>query len=446
MLSIELHSVTPIFFIVTDPSLFPVHSLMPLGVELLVEAVKTVNVTLSLGRDGAELESNLAINDTLAESDQAGDTNVLEGVLNTRNEVRNELGDGSTVEDGARDTLSNKEVVALGEVAGGTGVGSLGVVGVGRANTSLLVRHGVDGAHTSVGLDELTLARDVRLTGRLGGTGKETSHHDGAGTKGETLDNVANVLDTTVSDARNTEAGSERGDAVDGSSLGAADSHDLLGDAGGARAHTDSETVNTSSDEASSLLASDNVATDNIEAGVGLLDVLDHLDLVHGVTLGGVEDDDVETGIDELLKTGLVVGAGADGGSGNQLLGLGELGGKGVVQVLHQVGARDERNEVTAVVDDGELALLGLLQDGVGLAELNTGLSGDELGRHDLADRVSQVVVELDVTGSDDTEELGAKLAGLCKFVLAVLFLNRAQTKHGIVCIFQIPKYFSTTD
>ena len=415
-------AVTPIFFIVTDPSLLFIHGLNPLSVELLVEAVETVNVTLSLGRDGTELESNLAINDTLAESDQAGDTNVLKGVLNTRNEVRNKLGDGSTVEDGTRDTLSNKEVVALREVAGGTGVGSLGVVGVGRANTGLLVRHGIDGAHTSVGLDELTLARDVRLTRRLGGAGKETSHHDGAGTKGKTLDNVANVLDTTVSNAGNTEAGSERGNAVDGSSLGTADGHDLLSDAGRARAHTDSETINTGGDETSGLLTGDDVSTNDIDVGVGLLDVLDHLDLVHRVTLGRVEDDNVETSIDELLETGLVVGAGTDGGSGNQLLGLGELGGKGVVQVLHQVGARDERDEVAAVIDDGELALLGLLQDGVGLAELNAGLSGDELGRHDLADRVSQVVVELNITRSDDTEELGAKLAGLCKFMLAVLF------------------------
>jgi hypothetical protein len=30
--------------------------------------------------------------------------------------------------------------------------------------------------------------------------------------------------------------------------------------------------------------------------------------------------------------------------------------------------------------------------------------------------------VELDITGSDDTEELGTKLAGLCETMLAVLF------------------------
>lgn len=398
--------------------------------------MEAVNVTLSLGRDGTELESDLAVNDTLAESGQAGDTNVLEGVLNTRNQVGNELGDGSTVENGSRDTLGDKESVALGEVAGGTGVGGLGVVGVGRSNTSLLVLHGVDRTHTSVGLDELTLTRDKGLTGRLGGTGKETSHHDSAGTESKTLDNVANVLDTTVSNAGNTEAGSERGNAVDGSSLRTTDGHDLLGDTGRARAHTNSETVNTSSDKAGGLLTGDNVATNDIETRVGLLDVLDHLNLVHGVTLRRVKDDNVETSVNELLQTSLVVGAGTDGSSGDQLLGLGELGGEGVVQVLHQIGARDERDEVAVVVNDGELALLGSLKDGVGLGELNTALGSDELGGHDLADRVVQVVVELNITRGDDTEKLGAKLAGLCETMLVVLSQKRAQTEKRIVCIF----------
>jgi hypothetical protein len=171
--------------------------------------VETVNVTLSLSGNGAEFESDLAINDSLAESDQAGDTDILERVLNTRDEVGNELGDRSTIEDGTRDTLGNEKAVALREIAGGTSVGSLGVVGVGRANTSLLVGHSINGTHTSVGLDKLTLTRDVRLTGRLGATGEDTSHHDGAGTESETLDDVANILDTTISDAGNTEAGSE---------------------------------------------------------------------------------------------------------------------------------------------------------------------------------------------------------------------------------------------
>lgn len=401
-----------------------------------------MHVTLGLSGNGAEFESDLAIDDALAQSTQALDTNVLERVLDTGDEVRNELGDGATVKDGTGDTLGNEKSVTLGEVAGSTGIGSLGVVGVGGANTGLLVLHSVDRAHTSVGLDELTLARDERLTRRLGGTGKKTSHHDSAGTKGKTLDNVANVLDTTIGDTGNTEAGGERGDAVDGGSLRTADGHDLLGDASRARAHTNSETVDTGSDQTSSLFAGDNVSTNDIKARVGLLDELDHLNLVHGVTLRRVENDDVKTGVNELLQAVLVLGTGTDGGGGDQLLGLGQLGSEGVVKVLHQVGARDKRDKVAVLVDDGELALLRLLKDGVGLGELDATLGSNEVGRHDLGDGVVLVVVELNVTRSDDTQELGAKLAGLCTISCQSCYFNGAcQTKHGFVCIFQIPNF-----
>jgi hypothetical protein len=82
------------------------------------------------------------------------------------------------------------------------------------------------------------------------------------------------------------------------------------------------------------------------------------------------------------------------------------------------------------------------LKDGVGLGELNTALGSDELGGHDLADRVVQVVVELNITRGDDTEKLGAKLAGLCETMLVVLSQKRAQTEKRIVCIFSDSKMF----
>lgn len=147
---------------------------------------------------------------------------------------------------GTRDTLGNEDAVALGEVAGSTSVAGLAVL---AATTSLLVLHGVDAAHATVGLNKLTLARDERSTGGLGGTGKKTTHHNGGGAKGEALDDVADVLDTTIGDAGDAEAGSEGADGVDSSSLGAADGHNLLGDAGRAGAHTNAETINAGGDE-----------------------------------------------------------------------------------------------------------------------------------------------------------------------------------------------------
>jgi hypothetical protein len=37
-----------------------------------------------------------------------------------------------------------------------------------------------------------------------GTTGKKTAHHDSASTHGQTLDDVANILDTTIGDTGNT--------------------------------------------------------------------------------------------------------------------------------------------------------------------------------------------------------------------------------------------------
>jgi hypothetical protein len=224
---------------------------------------------------------------------------------------------------------------------------------------------------------------------------------------------VANVLDTTIGDAGNTEAGSEGADTVDGGSLRTADSHDFLGDAGRTATHTNTETVNASSNKRSSLLASHDVSANDIETREVLLDPLDHLDLVHAVTLRAVEDDNIETSIDEKLESVLVLGTGANGSTAQKLLAIGELGSEREVLVLSQVGSRDHRDEVAVLVDDGKLALLGLGQDAVGLDEVNAVGGCDEVGDHDLGDRGVVVLLELDVAVGNDAEKLGTELAVL---------------------------------
>jgi len=329
-----------------------------LRVELLVEAVQAVDVALGLSTSSAELKPELAAVDSLVHLGQALDTDILERVLNTGHEVRHELGDGTTVLNGSRNTLSDKNAVTLREVAGGTSVASLGVW---IASSCLLILHGGNTAHTTVGLDELAVTADEILTGRLSGTSKETAHHDSGGTHSETLDDVTNILDTAIGNAGNAEALGKLCDVVDGCGLGTSDSHDLLGDASATATHTNTETVSASSDERSSLIASNDVSANHIETGVLLLNVLDHLDLVHGVTLAGVEDDNIETSVNKLLETNLVLGSGADSSGSDELLGVGQLGREGVVQVLHQVGARQERNEIEVLVDNGKFAFLRLV-------------------------------------------------------------------------------------
>ena len=247
---------------------------------------------------------------------------------------------------------------------------------------------------------------------------------------------MANVLNTTVGDARNTEASGEGADTVDGGSLGATNGHNLLGDAGRAATHADTETVDTSSDERSGLLTSHDVSANDIEARVVLLDPLDHLDLVHAVTLGAVEDDNIQTSIDEELQSLLVLGAGTNGGSAEELLAIGELGGEGKVLVLGQVGAGDHGNEVAALVDDGELALLGLGEDAVGLEEVNAVRGSGQVGDHDVGDRGFVIFLELDVAVGNNTQQLGAKLAILCNLLAAVQYRKYAQTESVVKQLF----------
>jgi hypothetical protein len=131
--------------------------------------------------------------------------------------------------------------------------------------------------------------------------------------------------------------------------------------------------------------------------------------------LGGVEDDNVETGINELLETELVLWAGTDSSGADELLGLWQLGGIWEVEVLGQIGAGDHGDKVALLVNDWELALLGLGENGVGLLEGDALLGGDELSDHDSGDGLLVVLFELDISVGNNTKELGAKLAGLCE-------------------------------
>lgn len=318
--------------------------------------------------------------------------------------------------DSTRDTLSNKDTVTLGEVASGTGVAPLAVL---ATATSLLVLHGIDGAHATISLDQLALSGNEGGARRLGGTGEETTHHDSGSTKGKTLDDVADILNTTIGNSGNTKASGKGADGVNGGSLGTADSHDLLGDAGRTTAHTNTDAVDTSLDKSSSLLTGDDITTNDIEAGELVLAPPDHLNLVHAVTLRAVQDNDIETSVNQLLEAGLVLGASANGSSAEELLAVGKLGGEGEMLVLGQVGARNHGDEVLVLVNDGKLALLGLGENLVRFGEGDAVWSGDKVRNHDIADSGVVVVLELQVAVGDNAEKFGAELSVLCCDVLA---------------------------
>jgi hypothetical protein len=312
------------------------------------------------------------------------------------------------VSNSARNTLSNQDAITLRKVTGSTSIALLAVL---TTVAGLLVLHSIDTSHASVSLDELTLAGDERGAGRLSGTSQETTHHDGRSTQSKALDDVANVLDTTIGDTRNTEAGSEPADAVDSGSLRTADSHNLLSDTGRTTAHTDSETVDTSSDQRSSLLSSHDVSANDVDTRELTLHPLDHLNLIHAVTLRAVKDNDVKASVNQLLEAKLVLGASANGSSAEELLAVGKLGGIGEVLVLGQIGARDHRDQVEVLVDNGQLALLGLGKTLVGFEESDVLGSSDKVSNHDIGDGLVKVLLELEVSVGNNTKQLGTKLA-----------------------------------
>jgi hypothetical protein len=79
--------------------------------------------------------------------------------------------------------------------------------------------------------------------------------------------------------------------------------------------------------------------------------------------------------------------------------------------VLGQVGTRDHRDEVGVLVDDRELALLGLGKDLVGFEESDGLWSSDKVLNHDIRDGLVKVLFELKVSVGNNTNKLGSKLA-----------------------------------
>lgn len=79
------------------------------------------------------------------------------------------------------------------------------------------------------------------------------------------------------------------------------------------------------------------------------------------------------------------------------------------MKVLHQVGSRQQRNKVALLINNGKLAFLGTAQNLVRLSQGRTIWCGNKIRRHDRADRIIEGGVELDVSGSNHSNELGAE-------------------------------------
>lgn len=359
--------------------------------------------------------------------------------MKTGVEVRNKLLNGTLVLNISRNTLGDLDGVSLREVSGSGSVVISNRLDTSRSDGGLLVLHSLlqvhesiakevnnmsihpqtsktrskrktyNGTHTSVSLHPLTLVVEV-LSRRLSRTGQKTTHHDSVGSQRQSLGDVPNVSNSTIGPDRDSELPGKLGNGEHSGSLGSTNSHDLLGDADRSGPHTNSETIGTSSDKHSSLFPSHNVSSNDVNVGESLLDPLDHVDLESRVSLGGVEHDKVQSGLDEKSESFSVGRSGSDRSTTVELLGRRLLGSEGVVLVLEKIGSGEERQKVALAVDDGELALSGVSKKSVGLLEVDSSLTNGKVLSHDGVELLVGVS-ELHISASDDTEKLSSDLS-----------------------------------
>ena len=127
-----------------------------------------------------------------------------------------------------------------------------------------------------------------------------------------------------------------------------------------------------------------------------------------GVPVRGVDDDDVDAGLDQPLGALLRVAADADRGADAQPA-VPVLAGVRVLEVLLDVLDGDQPDEPPLAVDDGQLLDAVAVQDVLGLLEGHLAADRDQvLPGHEQRDRPLEVVLEAQVAVREDADEPAA--------------------------------------
>ncbi len=212
-------------------------------------------------------------------------------------------------------------------------------------------------------------------------------------------------MEAAVADDRDAgRLGGERG-LVDRGHLRDADAGDDAGGADGAGSDADLDAVAAGVDQRLGAVAGGDVAADDVDGGVRL-DLGDHVADQAGVTVGGVDDDEVGARLDQGLGALVRVTGDADGRTDEEPAVL-VLGGVRVLLGLDEVLDRDEALEDARVVDQRKLLDLVAAQQLHGVHARDADLARDQRHRgHDLAHLAAAVRLEGHVAVGDDAEEL----------------------------------------
>ncbi len=190
----------------------------------------------------------------------------------------------------------------------------------------------------------------------------------------------------------------------DGGELRHADAGDDAGGADRARPDADLDGVRARVDQRLRALSGGDVAGDDRDPVGGALDAAHLLEHLFGMAVRGVDDQAVDARLDQHLRA--LETLAADGGRrGDAQAPVGVLGGVGMGGRLLDVLDGDQPDAALRVVDDDELLDAVLVQQAARLVLADALGDGDDLARHQFADRLARIVGEAHVAIGEDADE-----------------------------------------
>ena len=250
------------------------------------------------------------------------------------------------------------------------------VLKITRTGTLAVLERG-HGTHSAI--DYILAPVGVDLLARtLFRTGEHGAEHHAVGTGGKSLRHVAGKLDAAIGDDRHAGAAKSLGGGIDRSKLRYADAADDARGADGAWADADLDSMGAGLSESDRRLACRDVAGNDVNLREMLDDVLRHVDDALGVAMGGIDHNDVNTGLSELLHAReIALSAGNGCGDAETELIVTVVGRVLVLDETLHISERVETYDAPLLVNERELADLVLSHDLIRLLERSAGLRRD---------------------------------------------------------------------
>ena len=296
------------------------------------------------------------------------------------------------------------EAVGLA-VGGGHGGGRIafGALEVALAGS---LRHGADRSHAAIRLERAALVQN-QFAGAFVGAGEERSDHDGARARGQSLGDVAGILDAAIGDDRNAR--------IFGGAVGFGDRRDLrnagAGDdargADGAGPDADLDAVGAGASQFAGAVEGGDVAGEqfHVRAAFDLTSFTASRTL-RGVPVRAVDGEHVDFGLGQFLRALQKISGGADGRAYAQAA-LRIFRGVGILQFLLDVFDRDQALEVVLVVDDQKFFDAMFVKNFFGFFERGSHGNRDEifLGHH-LVDGNVEAGFEAQIAIGENADQL----------------------------------------